>query len=96
METEKEYQFINKTIQSLDVEDNEWYIGLRSSIGGWKWISGQNYTLTDKWVQNEPNGSVTCVKMIKGYKGLGLFDDIKCGLRYMFICEYKSEKYGTF
>ncbi|XP_031558662.1 C-type lectin domain family 4 member E-like [Actinia tenebrosa] len=93
METEEEYQFINKTIQSLDVGYNEWYIGLRRiSTNYWRWISGHDMTIIDKWLPGEPAGSGHCVKMIKHYKGWGLFDDVTCNKqhRYMFICEYKQ------
>ncbi|XP_031568444.1 collectin-12-like [Actinia tenebrosa] len=91
METEEEYQFINKTIQSLDVRKNEWFIGLKgtSRTDDWKWISGHDMTI-DKWLPGEPRGSEGCVKMIKHYKGWGLFDDIDCRTLNMFICEYNE------
>ncbi|XP_031558720.1 L-selectin-like [Actinia tenebrosa] len=91
METEEEYQFINKTIQSLDVGNNEWYIGLKRISGTyyWQWISGHDMTI-DKWMPHEPDGSGDCVKVIKYYKGWGLFDDIDCRAFRMFTCEYKQ------
>ncbi|XP_031550392.1 L-selectin-like [Actinia tenebrosa] len=93
METEEEYQFITKTIQSLDVGKNEWFIGLRriSRTDYWKWISGHDMTI-DKWRATRTSGTGDCVKMIKHYKGRGLFDDVTCDPRYKytFICEYKQ------
>ncbi|XP_031568410.1 macrophage mannose receptor 1-like [Actinia tenebrosa] len=94
METEEEYQFINKTIQSLDVGENEWYIGLRRiSTNYWRWNSGHVNKTIDKWMSGEPSRSDRCVKMIKHYKGRGLFDDIRCDIQYMFICEYKQAQH---
>ena len=93
METEEEYQFINKRIRNLAVGNNEWYIGLTKTTGYWKWISGHNMTI-DKWrPSDQPNRehSNKCVTIIKYHnRHHGLFNNVDCGLQKMFICEYQK------
>lgn len=97
METEKEYQFINKTIQNRNTGNNEWFIGLTRTRSNriWKWVSGHSLTI-NKWQPNEPSGDRDgyCVIMAKNWprKHRGKFNDLRCSLFKMFICEYKHGK----
>lgn len=89
METDEEYQFVNRIIQSIALTDNEWYIGLTRKSGDWKWITGHNMTI-DKWRPTQPSPSGDCAKMMKDNQGLGLFDNINCTIKKRFICEYEG------
>lgn len=95
METDQEWNFINSKIQTRDEGDNEWWIGLRKNGQRWLWENGKRLSI-DKWqtTVGEPNGDGDCAAMAKSYpKGTkGLFKDMRCDIRKMFICEYNERK----
>ena len=87
METEKEWQFINKEIQKR-VTPTAWYIGLTNMGQEWKWVSGRPLTI-GKWQDEEPNGDGHVVEIAKEYRPneQGLFNDVPEFWRRASICE---------
>jgi hypothetical protein len=95
METEEEYNFINKTLQSRKEGNTEWFIGLIKKTGVWKWVNNHSLTI-NRWQPRQPSGDRYgyCVIMAKNYppRSYGLFNDLPCGNQKRFICEYRNGK----
>ena len=89
METEEEWQFINKEIQKRCMaRPIEWYIGLRKMGQEWKWVNGRSLTIT-KWQDRQPSGDGNVTVMTKDYppSTQGLFNDLSELSRRASICE---------
>lgn len=94
METEKEWEFINKEIQiRTSAAANEWFIGLykNSATGNWTWINGKALTM-DKWQPGKPKDGDLYALMAKEWpKGLkGTFNSIKTNVVRGWICEKET------
>ena len=96
METEQEWEFINKEIQTQKGgKENEWHIGLYRNLATkkWTWINGKTVTI-NKWQKDKPQDTDFYTVMAKessdGVKGL--FSSIKGDIKRGWICE---EKTGT-
>ena len=70
LETEREWEFINKEIQTRKSfgNINEWYIGLYRNIttGNWTWINGKPLTI-DKWQKDKPTDRDSYTVIAKEY-----------------------------
>ena len=104
METEKEWEFINKEIQTRRADQiDEWHIGLFRNLttGRWTWINGKPLTI-DKWQisENKPRANDSYTLIAKewppGHKGS--FNSITDNVYRAWICEeetgIKASKYG--
>ena len=96
IETEEEWDFINKQIQKKCIgKPNEWHIGLKNGNNGWKWVNGKPLTIC-KWqvTAGEPSGDGKVAVMSKDYPPLkeGLFNDIADGINVAYICEIPKGK----
>ena len=94
METEKEWQFITKQIQTRKSgKENEWHIGLNRNLTTlkWTWINGKTVTIS-KWQKDKPQDSDFYALMAKnssdGFKGS--FSSIKGNINRGWICEEKT------
>ena len=94
METEQEWEFINKEIQTRSSgKENEWHIGLERNLttNEWTWINGKTVTI-DKWQKDKPQKSDFYTVMVKessdGVKGS--FSSIKGNIKRGWICEEKT------
>ena len=85
METEKEWQFINKEIQKR-ATTRRWYIGLTNMGQEWKWVNGRPLTIS-KWNDWEPSGDGNVAIMINKRKAQGLFNDLSKYTIIASICE---------
>ena len=102
METEKEWEFINKEIQTRRADQyDEWHIGLFRNLttGRWTWINGKPLTI-DKWQKNKPrvNDSYTLIAKEWPPGHNGSFNSITGNVYRAWICEeetgIKASKYG--
>ena len=91
IETEQEWKFIAKEIQTLKGgKYDEWHIGLNKSLitGNWTWINGKALTI-DKWQDNTPSDNDRYTIMAKqwppGFKGS--FRSITGNTPRGWICE---------
>ena len=93
METEREWKFITKEIQTRKGgKENEWHIGLeRNSKTGWTWINGKTIII-DKWQRGKPRDSDLFTLMAKefplGFKGS--FSSINKSVNRGWICEEET------
>ena len=94
METEREWEFINKEIQTRNSgKENEWHIGLYRNLTSkqWSWINGKTVTIK-KWQKNKPQGGDFYTVMAKessnGVKGS--FSSIKGNVDRGWICEEET------
>ena len=85
METEKEWQFINKEIQER-ATSTEWHIGLTNMEQKWKWVNGRPLTIS-KWQEREPSGDGNVAVMANRPNAQGLFHDLSALHRIASICE---------
>jgi len=94
METEREWEFINKEIQTWnDGSEIDWHIGLYKNLttNTWTWINGKNVTI-NKWQTDKPQDSDFYTVMAKessdGVKGS--FRSIKKNIYQGWICEEQT------
>ena len=94
METEREWEFINKEIQTRNSsKENEWHVGLYRNLTTkkWTWINGKTVTI-NKWQRDKPQGSDFYTLMAKessdGVKGS--FSSIRGNINRGWICEEKT------
>ena len=94
METEREWEFINKEIQTRNSRSEiEWHIGLYKNLttNRWTWINGKNVTI-NKWQQGKPQESDFYTVMVKessdGVKGS--FSSTKENNYQGWICEEQT------
>ena len=94
METEREWEFINKEIQTRNTgKENEWHIGLYRNLtsGKWTWVNGKALTLK-KWQKNKPQNSdfyaMISQEFPKGFKGS--FNSIRGNVIRGWICENET------
>ena len=94
METEQEWEFINKEIQTRNSgKENEWHIGLKKNLTThkWTWINGKTVTI-NKWQKDKPQDSDFYTLMAKessnGVKGS--FSSIKGNIKRGWICEKET------
>ena len=91
METEREWEFVNKEIQSR--HEYEWHIGLHRNLTTeqWTWINGKTVTI-NKWQKDKPQDSDFYTLMAKesldGVKGS--FSSIKENIYQGWICEEET------
>ena len=94
IESTKEWNFLNDTIQKM--ETTEYFIGLEYTSGAWRWISDNSKVNDTKgefpWAKGEPsNDDENCAVMYKNYrKNFGLFNDLRCTAerkKMGYICE---------
>ena len=81
METQREWEFINKEIQTRKSgNNNEWHIGLYRNLttGKWTWLNSRTVTI-NKWQKYKPLDSDLFALMSKEWPaGLkGSFNSIK-------------------
>ena len=94
METEQEWEFINKQIQTrISGKENEWHIGLYRNLttGKWTWIDGKTVTI-DKWQKDQPQDNNFYALMAKESSGgvKGSFRSIRGDINRGWICEEKT------
>ena len=94
METEQEWEFINKEIQTRKSgKENEWHIGLYRNLTTkkWTWINGKTVTI-NKWQKDKPQDRDFYTVMAKessdGVKGS--FSSIKGNINRGWICEKQT------
>ena len=90
METEKEWQFINKEIQKLNIDEpHEWHIGLKKVGDDWQWVNGEPLTI-NKWQAGQPSGDGDFTVMSKDWPPptQGLFNDLANYHKRAYICEF--------
>ncbi|KAJ7376151.1 Asialoglycoprotein receptor 1 [Desmophyllum pertusum] len=96
LETEREWDFINKEIQNrktYKAASDEWFIGLYRNLatGNWTWINGKPLTI-DKWQQDKPADrdfySLIAKDWPLGHKGS--FNSIKGNIHKEWICEEET------
>ena len=85
METEKEWQFINKEIQER-ATSTEWHIGLTNMGQEWKWVNGRPLTIS-KWQDREPSGDGNVAVMANRPNAQGFFNVLPALHRIVSICE---------
>lgn len=85
METEKEWQFINKEIQER-ATSTEWHIGLTNMGQEWKWVNGRPLTIS-KWQDREPSGDGNVAVMTNRPNAQGLFNVLPALHGIASICE---------
>jgi len=98
METEQEWEFVNKEIQTrAGKKENEWFIGLykNETTGHWTWVNGKQLTI-DKWQRNKPKDNEFYVLMAKEYpKGSkGSFNSFNLNVYRGWICEEETDNCG--
>ena len=91
METEEEWEFINKRVKDrTDVPNHEWHIGLykNRSSGKWTWINSEPLTLK-KWQQDNPvkNQYYAVIAIDRPSGSYGSFKSIKGSVQIGWICE---------
>ena len=93
METEAEWRFITDQIGKLDIEYNEWHIGLFNASGNWTWINGKPLTL-NKWQKNEPGPEDLYGLIHKNFPvgSNGTFSSAKGVIHRGYICEQETGK----
>lgn len=93
METEDEWEYINKEIQKRSAA-SEWHIGLRKQGNKWTWVSGEPLTIADKWQDNEPVSGRNHAVMSKDNPpgNQGLFRGQRGGVNTPYICEFQKGK----
>ena len=94
MESEQEWEFINKEIQTRKAARfNEWYIGLYRNLttGKWTWINGKPLTI-DKWQINKPLAGDSYTLMAKEFPPghNGSFNSISGNILRGWICEEET------
>ena len=94
METEREWEFINKQIQTrISGKENEWHIGLdrNLSTGKWTWSNGKTVVI-DKWQKGKPRDSDLFTVMAKEFpEGFrGSFSSINKSVSRGWICEEET------
>ena len=94
METEREWEFINKEIQSRNSgRQSEWHIGLYKNFtsGNWTWVNKKAVTI-DKWQDDKPRHSdyytLIAQEWPQGFKGT--FNSIKGNINRGWICEEET------
>ena len=89
IETEEEWQFINREIQKRGISSNStWHIGLEKKDGVWTWLSGEQLNIS-KWRGSQPNSND---KRAEISKNGGLFNSISTLSRNAYICETPGGK----
>jgi len=91
METEREWEFINKEIQTRKSgKENEWHIGLYRNLTTqkWTWVNGETVTV-NKWQKDNPQDSDFYTVMAK--ESSGSFSSIKGNIYRGWICERKTD-----
>ncbi|XP_001633779.2 uncharacterized protein LOC5513576 isoform X2 [Nematostella vectensis] len=89
METEEEWSFINKKIQSLsNAFSDEWHIGLKQNGNSWNWVNGKPLAI-DHWQPSQPSGDGEYVVIAKEYPPgtQGGFNDLRDDTFKGYICE---------
>ena len=94
METEREWEFINKEIQKWNSGNEiEWHIGLYRNLTTkkWTWINGKDVTI-NKWQKDKPQDSDFYTVMAKesSDRVKGSFSSIKGNIYQGWICEEKT------
>ena len=94
METEREWEFINKEIQTRKAPKiDEWHIGLYKDLttGKWIWVNGESLKI-DKWQKNNPEDGDFYTLMYKEYPEghKGSFGSIKGNIYRAWICEEET------
>ena len=94
METEQEWEFINKEIQTRKSgKENEWHIGLYRNLRTrkWTWINGKTVTIK-KWQKGQPQDIDFYALMARESSGgvKGSFNSIKGNIKRGWICEEKK------
>ena len=89
IETEKEWQFINREIQKRGTwSASAWHIGLEKQGGVWTWLSGKRLKIS-KWQDSEPVGDDIKAEITKNG---GLFNGISKQSQDAYICETPGGK----
>ena len=94
METEREWKFLTKEIQTRKSgKYNEWFIGLYKNVttGDWTWVNGKQLTI-DKWQKGKPGDNESYALMAKEYpvKCKGSFNSINKNVYRGWICEEET------
>ena len=94
METEQEWDFITKKIQTRKSgKENEWHIGLNRNLATrkWTWINGKTVTI-DKWQKDQPqDGNFYTLMARESSDGVkGSFSSIKGNINRGWICEKQA------
>ena len=94
METEREWRFINKEIQTRKSgKENEWHIGLHRNLATrkWTWINGKMVTI-NKWQNDQPQeGDFYALMARESSDGVqGSLSSIKGNINRGWICEEKT------
>ena len=94
METEGEWEFINKEIQTRKSgKENEWHIGLYRNLTTrkWTWVNGKMVTI-NKWQKDQPqDGDYYTLMARESSDGIkGSFSSIKANTKRGWICEEKT------
>ena len=94
METEQEWEFINKEIQTRQSgNQDEWFIGLYKilTIGKWTWVNRKPLTI-DKWQSGKPKNSDFYSLLAKEYPAgmKGSFNSFKGNVQRGWICEEET------
>lgn len=94
METEKEWEFINKSIEGLTpFKENEWHIGLLKdkTTGKWTWVNDKPLTIK-KWQKNKPDEVGTYALIAQQYPtgSYGSFNSIRNSVPRGWICEKET------
>ena len=94
METEREWEFINREIQTRKSgKENEWHIGLHRNLTSnkWTWINGKTVTI-NKWQKDQPQAGDFYTLMAREYSDgvKGSFSSIKGNIKRGWICEEKT------
>lgn len=99
IESEKEWKFLNETIQSMAT--SEYFIGLKndSESEGWRWISDNSTVNATEgefpWAKRQPSGDGNCAIMYKDFAGnFGKFNDLDCAHQKPYICESSLDGTG--
>ncbi|KAL9973646.1 hypothetical protein ACROYT_G020127 [Oculina patagonica] len=95
METEREWEFINKVIQTRKgARYDEWLIGLYKILktGKWTWVNGKPLTI-DKWQPNKPKDMEYYALIAKEWPigNKGLFTSIQGNVFRGWICEEETD-----
>ena len=89
IETEEEWQFINKEIQKRGTwNTSAWHIGLEKKGGVWTCVSGEHRNIS-KWRDSPPNSNDKWAEISKNG---GLFNVISTPRRNAYICETPGGK----
>ncbi|KAL9973645.1 hypothetical protein ACROYT_G020126 [Oculina patagonica] len=95
METEREWEFIYKEIQTRKgARYDEWLIGLYKILktGEWTWVNGKPLTI-DKWQPNKPKDMEYYALIAKEWPvgKKGLFNSIQGNVFRGWICEEETD-----